>query len=90
MSELVVTFERIGRRHDVEPLRLPGHLDQDDVAEAVWDYARRFLGSREFEVNVRMAYGEGAVSIEYGRFGRGEIRRQEDPDPITGDSEPPA
>jgi hypothetical protein len=63
----VATFERIGRRHDVPPLTVDS-ADPDAIAEAVWAYARQFLGSRWFDVVVDLAELRG--SIEFGRFGK--------------------
>lgn len=68
---MTITFERIGRHHSVEPLEVDNQLDADQVAEKVWRYARRFLASRDFEVNVDLA--SGLVSIGWGRFGSGRI-----------------
>jgi hypothetical protein len=60
-----VTFERIGRRHDVDPLTVTVTAAPDDqadeLAEAVYRYARRFLASRDVETQVDL--DQKAVTI---------------------------
>lgn len=75
MSTYRVDFERIGRTHDVPQLTCDA-VDADELADKVWDYARRYLVSRDYEVTVRGDEDEddlrsGKVSIGYGRFGGG-------------------
>lgn len=79
MSTLIVKFERIGRRRDVPLLRTPDD-HPDLVAEAVWRYAGKYLGSRDYDVDVKLPTDEaaGAVSIGWGRFGVGTITRESD------------
>ena len=47
-----VTFERIGRTHNVDPLDIADYLGPDDIANAVHKYARRYLASRDVQVIV--------------------------------------
>lgn len=73
-EQLIVTFDRIGRTYNPPALTTPlAHPDR--VAEAVYDYARKFLGSRDFEVDLRLPHGDepGAVAIGWGRMGGGTI-----------------
>ena len=65
MSDYTVTFERVGRRHDVPPLEVAG--DPDEIAEQVYRYARRFLGSKDVFVSVDLEQMTG--SINAARFG---------------------
>ena len=67
-----VTFERIGRNHNVPPLTVPGPASAQDIAEQVYRLARSYLISRDYEVTVDLAEGKGW--IESGRFGKFEIR----------------
>lgn len=46
-----VTFDRIGRKHDVAPLVVEAD-NLDDLAEHVFQYARPHLMSRDVEVVV--------------------------------------
>lgn len=55
-----VRFSRIGRHHDVGPLHLDA-TDADDLAEQVYKYARRFLGSRDVEVAVNLEEMRGLI-----------------------------
>lgn len=79
MAELIVTFERIGRTHEVPALTTPDE-HPDRVAEAIYRYAGRFLMSRDYDVDVRLPDGDapGAVSIGWGRMGAGVITRSPD------------
>jgi hypothetical protein len=75
VSTYRVTFERIGRTHDVPELTTTA-VDLDELAEAVHDYARRFLVSNDYEVSVRGAddvdvTDKGKVYIGWGRYGTG-------------------
>ena len=62
---ITITFERIGRSHDVPSLEVESN-DLDAAAEAVFRHARRYLASSWFSV-ILTADGRGA--IEAGRFG---------------------
>lgn len=66
MSAYIVEFERIGRSHDVPPLTTTAE-SAAHLAEQVYDYARRFLGSKGYTVVVDL--DEMSGSIEAGRFG---------------------
>ena len=61
MAEYLVTFERIGRNHDVQPLTV-GAVSGDELAEAVYDYARPMLVSRDIEVFVNLDEGRGFIA----------------------------
>lgn len=69
--EITVTFERIGRgfRGRVETFELPDD-DRlaDELAEAIYRFAKGKLGSKWYDVEVSLDEGRG--SIEAGRFGR--------------------
>jgi hypothetical protein len=66
MSTYAVEFERIGRTHG---LSATFHAaDGDELAEQVYRFARRYLGSRWFVVGLDL--DEGTGSIEAGRSGR--------------------
>lgn len=61
-TQTVVSFDRIGRTHDVAALTLDvpagSFLDRADfIAEEVYAYARPMLGSRDVEVEVGLADG---------------------------------
>lgn len=79
VMELEFKFERVGRRHNVPPVRyimLDGETP-DELAEFVHKWARQYLGSREFDVAVEFDChdgGEGTVSIGWGRMGTGVVR----------------
>lgn len=66
-----VEFERIGRRRDV-PDNIFTVVDADDLAQQVWRFAGRYLGSRWYDVTVDLDAMTG--SIEAGRFGRFFLR----------------
>lgn len=46
-----VTFDRIGRNHDVPPLDTEA-TNADTLASAIYDYARPHLLSRDLEVDL--------------------------------------
>lgn len=51
----LITFDRIGRRHDPDPLTLtvddgPADAVAEQIAEAVYDYARPMIVSTDLEV----------------------------------------
>jgi hypothetical protein len=66
----VVSFERIGRHHDLT-LECEA-VDADDLAEQVFRFAGRHLGSRDYVVSVDLDADAttGKGSIDGGRFGR--------------------
>jgi len=63
-----ITFERVGRNHNPEPL-LTEAADAEDLATKIFDHiiARKLLRSREFDVVVNLDKMIGL--IEGGRFG---------------------
>lgn len=61
-----VEFERVGRRRDIAPQTFTA-ANPDDLAEQVWRFVGRYLGSRAYDVFVEIEDGRG--SIEAGRFG---------------------
>jgi hypothetical protein len=73
-----VTFERIGRRRDVEPLIITvDGYDRQDLAEEigrkVHRYVGKFLTAREYAVSVlldpKMKFGNGGIAAGmYGTF----------------------
>jgi hypothetical protein len=71
MSKIAtIEFDRIGRNHNVGPLVV--EFDNDlALLDAVHDYARHQLTSREFSVEIDLDGGD--VSIEYGRYGTGKL-----------------
>lgn len=62
--KLRVTFDRIGRHHDVPPIELE---QNEEMAEAIARYARKFLTSGEYVVDVDLDAMRG--TIEGGRHG---------------------
>lgn len=85
-----VTFDRIGRNHNVEPLDLLGadklRPDQlaDSFAAAIHRYALTHLGSRDVEVHVDLtedlARGDGVILCGFRPGGAFTVER-------TGDRE---
>jgi hypothetical protein len=74
-TDVIVTFadNRIGRRHDVEPLRVPDidlhtQAGVDKLTDAIYKLARRYLMSSGYTVDVFS--GDNATGyIDGGRFG---------------------
>lgn len=63
-----VTFDRIGRNHSVPPLDIKrAEPDADYLADAIFSYARKHLGSREVETYVGLSedgsQGEGGILV---------------------------
>lgn len=81
MSVYVCAFERVGRNRSVPDLPVETATDYpgDEIAEAVYRYSRRFLGSKWFDVTVDLEAGTG--SIEAGRFGRFSVAVEGEPAP---------
>jgi hypothetical protein len=52
MATFRVTFDRIGRSRDVEPMTFENVSDPDELAALVYERARRHLASRGVEVHV--------------------------------------
>jgi len=82
MTSYRCTFDRIGRHQDVEPLTAAADT-ADDLAEAIYRYARPKLASREIEVHVDLNPGTGGTGvILIGGFRNGgEITIEEVPAP---------
>lgn len=55
-----VTFNRIGREHLVAPLTADAD-NADQLAEQIHRYARPYLRSRDVEVVVDLAAGDGQI-----------------------------
>jgi len=97
---IAFTDSRIGRTHNVEnmlinvkdgdstPLETLQQSLPDSLATAVHSYARKFLMSREFDVDIEMAEdmltGRGAIG--WGRSGTFTVRQlsadESDPDDV--------
>lgn len=60
MSRYVVTFDRIGRTHDVLPL-VATAADADHLATLIYKYARDYLLSRDVDVVVDLAGMRGDI-----------------------------
>lgn len=63
----VVTFDRVGRDHDVLPLRVSG--DADSLAEAIHAYVRPKLASREVRVYVDLGQMRGFIGVGVAHVG---------------------
>ena len=59
MTSYTVQFDRIGRNHEVPDLTVTGAADQ--VAEAIYRYARPKLRSRDVEVAVDLEELRGHI-----------------------------
>lgn len=79
-EEFVVHFERIGRNHEAQDLRLEypiSFTDQqiaDEMAEDIFNYCRRFMLSNEYSVVFELREEEGEGTIGGGRYGAFRIR----------------
>lgn len=74
MTRYEVTFERIGRgcKGTVEEFEA---TDLQHLSEVVYEYARRHLASRGYEVTIYQDKGDVVRgSIEMGRFGRFTVK----------------
>lgn len=63
MPDYTVTFDRIGRNHDVPPAELSADGDGSELADKVYDVARPHLGSREVEVYVNLEEMRGLIVV---------------------------
>lgn len=72
-----VTFERIGRTHDVAPLDATVTAPDEDhatrLAEAVYRYARRFLVSSEVDVHVDLNDNTVMIFCGFHTGGKGTV-----------------
>lgn len=77
MKTYRITFDRIGRTHDVPDLII-SDLDEkvtpNDIEDAVYAYARPLLLSRDFAVTCYPSEERG--SIDGGRYGTFRITRE--------------
>jgi hypothetical protein len=76
MATITFNFDRIGRKHDVQPLVIPDvDLTDDRACDAmdaqVTKYIGKHLASRDFDWFWNT--DETTFSIEYGRFGGGTV-----------------
>ena len=60
LTTYTVTFERVGRNHNVAPLTAHA-VDADHLAEEIYRYVRPHLRSRDVDVTVDMAEGKGYI-----------------------------
>lgn len=71
MKTYKITFDRIGRTRNHQPLTVTANGDPEttggDIADAVYGYARNHLISRDFDVYADPENGKG--SIDGGKFG---------------------
>lgn len=73
----LVTFTRIGRNKNVQPLQVPiaeGKNPDEFLLPAIVRYARKFLSSGGFDVTLDRERVNGM--IEYGRFGQFTITKE--------------
>jgi hypothetical protein len=63
IMKYVVTFDRIGRNHVVQPLVVESanRLSRDDIEAHIDRYARKFLASRDVDVTVDLESGRGDI-----------------------------
>lgn len=57
---MIAHFDRIGRQVRVEPLTLKDGTP-DDIAQAIYSYARKFTISRDIEVIVDLEAKSGTI-----------------------------
>ena len=67
-----ITFERIGRNHNVAPLTVESD-NSDVIAEAVYRLARKHLVSREVDVIVDLEAGQVFIVAGYNNGGGGVV-----------------
>lgn len=72
----IVTFDRIGRNHIVEPLildtRAPFH-DKAIISNEIHRYARKFLTSRDTDVSLELVGGKGNGTVHAGAQAAGSF-----------------
>jgi hypothetical protein len=64
MKTYRVTFERIGRTHTVAPM-LVEVADGDELAKLIHKYARPYLRSRDYEVELDLDEGKGFITAGF-------------------------
>jgi hypothetical protein len=74
----LVTFERIGRTHDVAPLRVAVE-DADELAERISRYARPYLCSSDVQAVVNLAEGRGFILCGFNNGGDFTVVRDDEP-----------
>jgi hypothetical protein len=79
-TKVTVTFDRIGRNHNVAPLVewVTGPIDPDALAEGIYHYARPHLASRDIEVAVDLDKGQVFIFAGFNNGGGGTIAVEED------------
>jgi len=73
MNKYRVTFERIGRTHDI-PEQIIEAADGEELVEKVHRFAGRHLGSREWDVLLfedHDSVTRGEISVGAGSYGKG-------------------
>ena len=63
MTDYRVSFERVGRNHDVEPMRFEDVTEADELAALIHQRVRGLLGSRFYEVVVELDDGVGEIIV---------------------------
>lgn len=74
----LVTFERIGRTHDVAPLRVAVE-DADELAERIDRYARPHLRSSNVQAVVNLVEGHGFILCNFSNGGEFTVVRDDQP-----------
>jgi len=74
----LVTFERIGRTHDVAPLRV-AVKDADELAERIYRHARPYLRSSDVQAVVDLAEGRGFILCGFRNGGDFTVVRDDKP-----------
>jgi len=74
-TKVTVTFDRIGRNHNVAPLVewVTGPIDPDALGEGIYHYARPHLASRDVEVVVDPDMGKVFIFAGFHNAGEGTI-----------------
>jgi hypothetical protein len=75
-ARYLVTFDRIGRHHDVPPLNTEAR-NAEDLATTIYSYARPYLASRGVEVYLDLDEGHGGILCGFHSGGRFTILDRE-------------
>lgn len=59
--DYVVTFERIGRRRNLQPATFIGVKSADALARIIYNFSKGYLASREIEVDVDLSEMKGSI-----------------------------
>lgn len=81
MFTYTVTFDRVGRKHDVAPLVVEA-ADAFDLAERIYGYVRPHLASRDVEV-ITPDEGTGYINCGFNNGGSFTVSRT----PATNDKD---